>query len=66
MGKWFVVAGIILVMMGLLWPWIVKLGLGHLPGDIRVERGNFSFYFPLTSCIIVSLIITLLLWLFRH
>ena len=66
MGKWFVVAGIILVMMGLLWPWIVKLGLGHLPGDIRVERGKFSFYFPLTSCIIVSLIITLLLWLFRH
>ncbi len=57
--------GIFLLAMGLLWPWLLKLGLGRLPGDIVIERGNARFYFPLTTSIIVSLLLSLLFWLLR-
>ena len=66
MAKWLITFGILLVAAGLLWPLIVRLGLGHLPGDIRIERKGFSFYFPLTSGIIVSLLLSLILWFFRR
>ncbi|HKJ09964.1 MAG TPA: DUF2905 domain-containing protein [Gammaproteobacteria bacterium] len=65
MARALVILGIVLVLVGLAWPWLGKLGLGRLPGDIMIERGNFRFYFPLTTSIIVSLILTLLFWLFR-
>jgi hypothetical protein len=51
-----------LVVVGLLWPWLGKLGLGRLPGDIVIERGNFSFYFPIVTCLAVTLIVSLILW----
>jgi len=61
--------GILLVVAGLLWPWLSRLGLGRLPGDIVLERENSRFYFPLMSSIIVSLVLSILgaivLWLFR-
>ena len=57
--------GIILVMAGLLWPYLTKLGFGRLPGDIVVEREHSRFYFPITTSIIVSLILSILFWLFR-
>ncbi|MEJ2361312.1 MAG: DUF2905 domain-containing protein [Gammaproteobacteria bacterium] len=57
--------GILLVVAGLLWPWLQKFGLFRLPGDIVIERAHFRFYFPITSMIIISLVISLLLWLFR-
>jgi hypothetical protein len=59
-----VLIGILLVVVGLLWPVIVKLGLGRLPGDIYVERDGFRFYFPITTSIIISVVVSLLLWLF--
>jgi hypothetical protein len=65
MGRWLIAIGLIFVAVGLLWPLISKLGLGNLPGDIRIERKGFSFYFPITTCIIVSFIIAAILWLFR-
>ena len=65
MTRILVTLGIILVIVGIAWPWLVKLGLGRLPGDIVIERENFRFYFPLTSMIIVSLVLSLLFWLFR-
>lgn len=65
MGKWLIIAGIALVLLGLAWPFLAKLGLGQLPGDFHIERKGFSFYFPLTTSIIVSLVITIILWLFR-
>jgi len=65
MGRWLIAIGLIFVAVGLLWPLISKLGLGNLPGDIRIERKGFSFYFPITTCIIVSLVIAAILWLFR-
>lgn len=66
MAKWLITLGIILVALGVAWPLLAKLGLGHLPGDIRVERKGFWFYFPVTTSIIVSLVISLVLWIFRR
>jgi hypothetical protein len=66
MGRWLVLFGIALVVLGLAWPWLSKLGLGRLPGDLRIEREGFGFYFPLTTSLIVSAVISLLLWLFRR
>jgi uncharacterized membrane protein len=65
MSRTLIIIGIVLVILGLLWPWLQKSGLGRLPRDIALERDNFRFYFPLTTSIIVSIIITLLFWLFR-
>jgi len=61
-----IVAGVILVIAGLAWPLLTRLGLGRLPGDIMVERGNFRFYFPLVTSLVVSVFLTLLFWLFRR
>ena len=65
MSRMLIIIGIILVAVGLLWPWLNRFGLGRLPGDIVIERGNFRFYFPITTSLIVSLAFTLLFWLFR-
>jgi membrane protein implicated in regulation of membrane protease activity len=61
-----IVAGVILLVAGLLWPYLTRLGLGRLPGDIVIERDNFRFYFPLVTSILVSVALTLLFWLFRR
>jgi hypothetical protein len=66
MQRFLIIFGILLVVLGVLWPWITTLGLGRLPGDIVVEREHLRFYFPITTCIIISLIITAILWLFRR
>ena len=66
MTKWLITIGIILVALGLMWPVLAKLGLGNLPGDIRIERQGQVFYFPVTTCIVVSLAISLILWIFRR
>ena len=57
--------GVILVIVGLLWPWLQKAGLGRLPGDIVIERDNFRLYLPVTTSILISLLLTLIVWLFR-
>jgi len=64
--KWLITLGIVLLVAGLAWPWLAKLGLGRLPGDIVVKREGFSFYFPITTGIIVSLVLTLILWIFKR
>jgi hypothetical protein len=48
-----------------LWPWLARLGLGRLPGDIRIEREGFSFYFPLTTGLIISVVLSIILWVLR-
>ena len=58
--------GVVALAAGLLWPWIARIGLGRLPGDIIIERDGFTFYFPITTCIVVSLVITAAVWLFRR
>jgi hypothetical protein len=66
MAKWLITLGLVLVALGLLWPLLARLGLGHLPGDIRIERKGMVFYFPITTSILVSLVISLILWIFRR
>ena len=65
MSRTIIIIGIIVLVLGLAWPWLARIGLGKLPGDIVVERENFRFYFPLTTSIVVSIVLTLLLWFFR-
>ena len=66
LGKLFMIIGLVIIVTGaLLWSgygnWI-----GRLPGDIRVERGNSGFYFPIVTCIVISLVLSLLMWIFRR
>ena len=65
MQKGLIVTGLIVLAIGLLWPWLGKLPLGRLPGDIVVDRENFRFYFPLTTMILLSVLLSLVLWLLR-
>ncbi len=66
MQRFLVLLGLALLIAGLLWPWLGKLPFGRLPGDIVVERPGFRFYFPVTSMVLVSLLLSLLFWLFRR
>ncbi|MEW8030060.1 MAG: DUF2905 domain-containing protein [Candidatus Thiodiazotropha sp.] len=66
MQKFLFGLAIAALLLGLLWPWIDKIPFGRLPGDIVVERENFRFYLPLTSMLLVSAVITLILWLIRR
>jgi len=66
MGRGLIITGLVLLVTGLLWPWLSQWPLGRLPGDLRVERPGFSFYFPLTTGLLISALISLLLWLFRR
>ncbi len=58
MQKFLIIAGLSLLVVGLVWPWLGKLPLGRLPGDIVVERVGFRFYFPVTTTILLSLVAT--------
>ena len=66
MRRTLIIIGISLVIIGLLWPLIGKLPLGRLPGDIIIDRPGFKLYFPITSMVLLSLLISLLIWLFRR
>jgi hypothetical protein len=66
MNRLLIVAGLILLVIGLAWPWLERIGLGRLPGDIVIRREGFSLYFPIVTCILVSAILSLLFWLFRR
>ncbi len=66
MSRFLIVLGLAIVAIGVLWPLIARLGLGRLPGDIVIQRGNFSFYFPLATCIILSIVLGAVVWLFNR
>ena len=65
MQRFLVITGIVLLTLGLLWPWLQKMGLFRLPGDIIIEKENFRFYFPIATSIIISIILSLILWFTR-
>ncbi|MBU0961623.1 MAG: DUF2905 domain-containing protein [Proteobacteria bacterium] len=65
MAKTLITIGIILIVLGLCWPLLQKLNLGRLPGDFAFKSGNVKFYFPLTTCIIISVVLSILFWIFR-
>jgi hypothetical protein len=67
-GRWLIAIGLVLVVVGLLWPWLgkLKLGLGRLPGDNVIERGAFHFYFPIVTGLVVSVVLSFILWLLNR
>ncbi len=66
MQKLLIILGLVLLAAGLAWPWLRRLPFGRLPGDIHVVREGFGFSFPIVTCLVVSVVVSLLLWLFRR
>lgn len=62
-GKTLIVIGVVLVVAGLVWIVGSRFGLGHLPGDIAIERENFRLYFPLGTCLLISVILSAVFWI---
>ncbi len=58
-----ITVGLLLLLTGILWPWLAKLPLGRLPGDIVIERENFRLYIPITTALILSIVLSLIVWL---
>ena len=65
MQRALIIIGLVLLVAGIAWPWLSRLPFGRLPGDLSVERENFSLFFPLATSIVVSIVVSLLIWLFR-
>ena len=66
MQRTLILIGLALLVIGLAWPWLGKLPLGRLPGDIVIDRPSFKLYLPITTMILVSVLLSLLMWLFRR
>jgi hypothetical protein len=66
MSRFLITLGIAIAIIGIAWPWLEKLGLFRLPGDIVIERESFRFYFPITSLVLISVILSLIFWLLRR
>jgi hypothetical protein len=66
MQKILIGVGLVILIIGITWPWFSSIPFGRLPGDIVIEREHSTFYFPIVTMIIVSAVISLILWLFRH
>ena len=70
MARWLIILGVLLILLGVLWPWLTRLGLGRLPGDLVIERDNLRVYIPIATSIIISvvlsLLLSLLLWLLNR
>lgn len=65
MQRILIIIGVVAILAGIFWPWLSKLPLGHLPGDIAISKPGFSFYFPITTMIIISIIVSVLMWFFK-
>jgi Protein of unknown function (DUF2905) len=66
MGRFLVIVGLAIVLIGLLWPWLSRLGLGCLPGDIHIQGERGSLFIPITTSVLVSIALSVLLWLFSR
>jgi hypothetical protein len=65
MQRLLIILGLVVVAAGLFWPWLSKLPFGRLPGDIRVETESGGFFFPIVTCLVISAVVSLVLWFFR-
>ena len=65
MQRLLLVLGGLLILAGLLWPWLTRLPFGRLPGDIVIDKPGFKFFAPFTTMIVLSIVVSVLLWLFR-
>jgi uncharacterized protein HemY len=66
MQKYIILIGLIILLAGILWPWLSKLPIGKLPGDIVIDKPNLKIYIPITTMLIISIIISLVVWLFKR
>ena len=66
MQRLLITIGLLIAIIGLLWPWISKLGLGRLPGDLIIDKPGFKLFVPFTTMIVVSLVLSLIIWLLRR
>jgi hypothetical protein len=66
MQRALIIIGVAILATGLAWPWLSKLGLDRLPGDIRIETESGGFYFPLMTCLIISVVLSVILWVIRR
>jgi len=66
MSRFLIVLGVLILAVGLLWPFLNRIGLGRLPGDIIIERGRMTFYFPLMTCLLASVVLSLVFWIFNR
>ena len=66
MQRFLIIFGLAIAAIGLAWPWLRRLPFGRLPGDIHVVREGFSFSFPVVTCILVSIVVSIILWLLRR
>ena len=66
MNRWLIIFGVVLIVAGLLWPLLQKIGLGRLPGDIVIERENFRLYVPIVTSLVISVVLSLILWLLNR
>jgi len=66
MQRFLIGLGLVILVAGIAWPLLSRIGLGRLPGDILVQRGGASFYFPLVTCIIISIVLSIVFWLFNR
>ena len=62
MARFLIVLGLVILAIGLLWPYLSQVGLGRLPGDIVIERENMTLYFPLMTCLLLSVLLSLVFW----
>lgn len=66
MGRSLLVIGLAIAAVGLLWPWLARIGLGRLPGNVYIRGAHGSFYFPIATCILISLVLSFVLWLINR
>ena len=66
MQRFLIGLGLVLLFAGLAWPWLGRIGLGRLPGDILIQRGGTTSYFPLVTCLLISIVLSGLFWLFNR
>ncbi|WP_010507300.1 DUF2905 domain-containing protein [Komagataeibacter europaeus] len=66
MPRILIATGLILLFAGLCWPLLSRLPLGRLPGDILIQRQNFTFYLPITTCVLASMIFSFIAWIVRR
>ena len=65
MQKAVIIAGVLLIIVGILWPWLGKLPIGRLPGDIIINKPGLKVYVPITTMILISIIVSVILWLLK-
>ncbi len=66
MQRFLVISGLVLLAAGLAWPWLSRLPFGRLPGDVHIVREGFSFHFPIVTSIVISVLLSIIFWIFRR